>query len=87
MNYYHVASIPGDGIGKEITPQGIKFLETLADVTQNIKIDWEEFPWGSEYYLNKGEMMPTDGLKILEDFDAIYFGAVGWPTVPDHISL
>ena len=87
MNHYHIASIPGDGIGKEITPQGIRVLETLADETQSYKIDWDEFSWGSEYYLSHGEMMPTDGLKILGEFDAIYFGAVGWPEVPDHITL
>jgi tartrate dehydrogenase/decarboxylase/D-malate dehydrogenase len=87
MNYYQIASIPGDGIGKEIMPQGIKVLDALADVTQSYKINWKEFPWGSEYYLSKGEMMPADGLKTLHEFDAIYFGAVGWPEVPDHITL
>jgi tartrate dehydrogenase/decarboxylase/D-malate dehydrogenase len=87
MNYYQIASIPGDGIGKEIMPQGIKVLDALADVTQSYKINWKEFPWGSEYYLSKAEMMPADGLKTLHEFDAIYFGAVGWPEVPDHITL
>ncbi|MDX1412534.1 MAG: tartrate dehydrogenase [Nitrospirales bacterium] len=87
MNNYHIASIPGDGVGKEITPQGVKVLNLLADVTQSFKIDWEEFPWGSEHYLSTGEMMPVDGLKSLQDFDTIFFGAVGWPTVPDHITL
>ncbi|HEY5730016.1 MAG TPA: tartrate dehydrogenase [Anaerolineales bacterium] len=87
MNHYRIASIPGDGIGKEIMSQGVKVLNLLADVTQSYKIDWKEFPWGSEYYLSKGEMMPADGLKSLEDFDSIFFGAVGWPTVPDHITL
>lgn len=87
MNHYHIASIPGDGIGKEIMPQGVKLLNVLANVTQSHKIDWIEFPWGSEYYLSNGEMMPADGLKTLQEFDAIYFGAVGWPEVPDHITL
>ena len=87
MNNYRIASIPGDGIGKEIMPEGVKVLNVLADVTQSYKIEWTEFPWGSEYYLSNGEMMPADGLKTLQEFDAIYFGAVGWPEVPDHITL
>lgn len=87
MNHYHIASISGDGIGKEVMPQGVKVLNVVADVTQSYKIDWVDFPWGSEYYLSNGEMMPTDGLKRLQEFDAIYFGAVGWPEVPDHITL
>jgi len=87
MNNYRIASIPGDGIGKEVMPQGVNVLNILADVTQSYKIDWTEFPWGSEYYLRNGEMMPADGLKTLQEFDAIYFGAVGWPDVPDHITL
>ncbi|HSG41950.1 MAG TPA: tartrate dehydrogenase [Anaerolineales bacterium] len=87
MNKYRIASIPGDGIGKEIMPEGIKVLNVLADVTQSYKIEWTEFPWGSEYYLKNGEMMPADGVKTLQEFDAIYFGAVGWPEVPDHITL
>ena len=87
MNNYRIASIPGDGIGKEIMPEGIKILNVLADVTQRYKIEWTEFPWGSEYYLKNGVMMPTDGVKTLQEFDAIYFGAVGWPEVPDHITL
>jgi len=87
MNHYHIASIPGDGVGKEISPQGVKILEVLGNLSQSFRIDWEEFPWSSEYYLSKGEMMPADGLKILQEFDAIFFGAVGWPNVPDHITL
>ena len=87
MNHYHRASIAGDGVGKEVMPEGVKILNVLADVTQSYKIDWKEFPWGSEYYLSNGIMMPADGLKTLQEFDAIYFGAVGWPDVPDHITL
>ena len=87
MNNYRIASIPGDGIGKEIMPEGVQLLNVLADVTQSYKIEWTAFPWGSEYYLSNGAMMPADGLKTLQEFDAIYFGAVGWPEVPDHITL
>jgi tartrate dehydrogenase/decarboxylase/D-malate dehydrogenase len=87
MRYYRIAVIPGDGIGKEITPEGVRLLEFAAEVTGQFKIDWQEFPWGSGYYLEHGVMMPADGLDILEQFDAIYFGAVGWPEVPDHITL
>ena len=87
MNNYRIAVIPGDGIGKEINPEGVRLLDFAAEVSGQFKIEWQEFPWGSEYYLEHGMMMPADGLKTLEQFDAIYFGAVGWPEVPDHISL
>lgn len=87
MKTYSIAVIPGDGIGIEVTPEGIKVLQAAADITGALSLDFEVFPWGSSYYLSHGEMMPKDGLKILEAFDAIYFGAVGFPTVPDHISL
>lgn len=79
--------IPGDGVGEEITPAALKVLEAVADITGSFTITVETFPWGSKYYLSHGRMMAKDGLKSLESFDAIYFGAVGWPTVPDHITL
>lgn len=76
-----VAVIPGDGVGKEVIPAGLQVLSAVAD------LEYEEFPWGSEYYERTGVMMPPDGLQRLQDCDAIYLGAVGWPSVPDHVSL
>jgi len=81
-----IAVIPGDGIGKEVIPQGIKVLNTLAEKYQ-LTIEWTEFDWSCETYHKTGHMMPGNGLKILSKFDAIYLGAVGYPGVPDHISL
>lgn len=83
-----VASIPGDGVGKEVVKAGKKVLEEALRATNtNSKIEWTEFPWGSSYFHENGRMMPTNGLSVLEEYDAIYFGAVGWPDVPDHTSL
>jgi tartrate dehydrogenase/decarboxylase/D-malate dehydrogenase len=87
MQNYHIAVIPGDGIGKEVTPQGIRVLDKVAEIFSNFMFTYKYFPWGCEYYLENGRMMASDGLKILLDFNAIYFGAVGYPTVPDSISL
>lgn len=87
MKDYNIAVIPGDGIGKEVTPEGIKVLEMAAEVTGEFRLHFDMFPWGSSYYLSHDRMMPEEGLKILESFDAIYFGAVGFPTVPDQITL
>jgi len=81
-----IAVIPGDGIGKEVVPEGIKVINAVSS-RFDIKFVWEFFPWGCEYYKSHGEMMPSDGLDILKDFDAIYLGAVGAPGVPDHTSL
>jgi len=87
MRDYHIAVIPGDGIGREVCPEGLKALDAVAEITAAFRLHYESFPWGCEYYLAHGEMMPAGALHILEPFDAIYFGAVGFPTVPDHISL
>src|SRR6266498_1047587 len=87
MNEYQIAVIPGDGIGKEVAPEGVKVLNAAAELTRAFKLHFDYFPWGCEYYLEHGEMMAKDGMKTLQPFDAIYFGAVGFPTVPDHISL
>lgn len=87
MKVYRIAVIPGDGIGQEVCPEGIKVLDRAAEQQADFKLHYEYFPWGCEYFLLHGEMMASDALKILEQFDAIYFGAVGFPTVPDHISL
>jgi tartrate dehydrogenase/decarboxylase/D-malate dehydrogenase len=78
--------MPGDGIGHEVCPEGVKVMAAAGDLF-GYRISYESFDWGCEYYLQRGEMMPADALKQLEPFDAIYFGAVGFPTVPDHISL
>lgn len=83
---YRIASIPGDGIGKEVLPQGIRALRRLGE-RFGFSISSEEFPYSCEYYLQNGVMMPDDGLERLKHFDAIYLGAVGSPRVPDHVSL
>ena len=87
MKDYTIAVIPGDGIGKEVTPQGIRILDRVAEIFQSFKFRYEYFPWGCEYYLETGRMMAENGLQILKNFDAIYFGAVGFPTVADSVSL
>ncbi|HEU0163521.1 MAG TPA: tartrate dehydrogenase [Thermomicrobiales bacterium] len=85
---FRIAVIPGDGIGQEVVPIGLRVLEQLAAQSNGeLAFECESFPWGCEYYLATGRMMDEDGLARLEGFDAIYFGAVGWPGVPDHISL
>ncbi|MEZ4506798.1 MAG: tartrate dehydrogenase [Thermomicrobiales bacterium] len=85
---FRIAVIPGDGIGKEVVPVGRQVLEALAQTSDGaLAFEFENFPWGCAYYLEHGVMMPADGLDRLRDFDAIYFGAVGWPEVPDHIAL
>jgi tartrate dehydrogenase/decarboxylase/D-malate dehydrogenase len=87
MRQYQIAVIPGDGIGQEVMPEGLKALQAAAEADGGFGLRFTSFPWGCDYYLAHGEMMPKDGLKILSDFNAIYFGAVGFPTVPDEISL
>ena len=83
---YRIAVIPGDGIGKEVVPEGIRVLEA-AGRRFGIDFTWTEFDWSCETYARTGRMMPEDGLEQLAAFDAIYLGAVGFPGVPDHISL
>jgi tartrate dehydrogenase/decarboxylase/D-malate dehydrogenase len=80
---FRIAVIPGDGIGQEVVPQGLRVLDSLSES----RFEYEHFPWGCQYYLQTGRMMDEDGLDRLGNFDAIYFGAVGWPGVPDHVSL
>ncbi len=87
MKYHNIAVIPGDGVGEEVAPEGVKALDAAGELTGEYKLEYEYFPYGCNYYLKHGKMMGEDGLKILRAFDAIYFGAVGFPTVPDHISL
>ncbi len=88
MKEYKIAVIPGDGIGQEVTPEGVRVLDAVGKATGAYKMHYEYFPWGCDYYLQNGSMMPENGLDILRPFDAIYFGAVGLPKqVPDHVSL
>lgn len=81
-----IAVIAGDGIGQEVIPAGIEVLEHAAR-QDNVALTFTEFPWGCEYYQRTGTMMSADALDTLQTFDAIYFGAVGAPGVPDHVSV
>ena len=87
MGTHRIAAIPGDGIGGEVTAAGLALLEALQSVCPELALSVENFPWGSDYYRANGRMMPVDGLDILRAFDAIYFGAVGDPDIPDHVTL
>ncbi len=86
MSRLKIAVIPGDGIGKEVVPEGIRVLEA-AGTRFGIGFDWHDFDWSCETYKATGRMMPADGLDRLREFDAIFLGAVGFPGVPDHVSL
>jgi len=83
---HKIAVIPGDGIGLEVVPEALRILDAVTSKF-NIGFEYETFPWGCDYYLEKGEMMPEDGLEILSNFDALLLGAVGAPGVADHVSL
>ena len=86
MKQYDIAVIPGDGIGNEVVPEGIRVLEAVGG-RFNLQFNWREFDWSCQRYAKTGHMMPEDGLEQLRDCDAIYLGAVGFPGVPDHVSL
>src|SRR5258707_973046 len=86
MKTFEIAVIPGDGIGKEVVPEGLRVLEA-AGRRFDLKFACKNFDWSCETYLKSGKMMPDDGLEQLRPFDAIFLGAVGYPGVPDHISL
>jgi tartrate dehydrogenase/decarboxylase/D-malate dehydrogenase len=83
---HRIAVVAGDGIGKEVVPEGQRVLEA-AGRKFGFAIDWDEKPWSCDYYLKHGRMMPEDGLGEIRDREAIFLGAVGFPTVPDHVSL
>ena len=83
---YRIALIPGDGIGREVVPEGVKVLEKIA-VRFSIAFAWDEFDWSCERFDKCGAMMPTDGIRQIADHDAIFLGAVGYLGVPDHVSL
>ena len=85
-NHYRIAVIPGDGIGSEVIPEGIKVIDAIAPEF-GINVEWHWFDWSCERYLKTGKMMPEDGIDQLRAFDSIYLGAVGFPTVLDHVSL
>ncbi len=87
MRTIRMAVIAGDGIGPEVIREGIRVLDTVARLDGSFSFEWTHFPWGCDYYLKTGRMMPEDGIETLSRFDAIYLGAVGAPGVPDHVSL
>ncbi|WOS66184.1 tartrate dehydrogenase [Sinorhizobium fredii] len=87
MQHYKIAAIPADGIGPEVIAAGLQALEALERREGTFKLDVTMFDWGSDYYKKHGVMMPADGPERLKGFDAIFFGAVGAPDVPDHITL
>ena len=87
MREYSIAAIPADGIGPEVIAAGLSVLDSLQKRLGDLRFNVRSFDWGSDYYRKHGAMMPSDGLETLKKFDAIYFGAVGAPDVPDHITL
>ena len=87
MKTYRIATIPGDGIGKEVVPAGQQLLATLAAASSGLKFEFETFDWGADFYRAHGVMMPDDGLNALRKKDAILFGSAGDPHIPDHITL
>ncbi|MGH9887037.1 MAG: tartrate dehydrogenase [bacterium] len=86
MSSYRIAVIAGDGIGQEVVPEGIRVLEAVRS-RFGLRFQWDAFPWGCDYYAQHARMMPGDGLDQIRSHDAIYLGAVGFPPVPDHVSL
>src|SRR5215213_121041 len=87
MKSYRIATIPGDGIGQEVIAAGIEVLDALAARSREFEVEFESFDWGSDYYKKHGVMMPENGRDLIREHDAIFFGAVGAPDVPDHVSL
>jgi len=87
MKKYDLGIIGGDGVGKEVMTEAMKVLTTVSELSGDLKFEFKEYEYGCKYYLEKGRMMDTDGLKRLQQHDAILLGAVGYPNVPDHISL
>lgn len=87
MPTYKIALVPADGVGPEVVNEGRKVLDSLASENEDMSFQYSSFPWGSDYYRETGRMMPEDGLEELRLHDAILFGAVGDPEIPDHITL
>ena len=86
MREFRIATIPGDGIGKEVVPEGIRVLDAAAK-KHGLGFHWDPFSWSCETYLQTGLMMPEDGLDQIRHHDSVFLGAVGFPGVPDHVSL
>lgn len=87
MKTYRIATIPGDGIGKEVIPAGRELLVALAASSNAFRFEFDDYGWGGDHYREHGVMMPADGLDALRDVDAILFGSAGDPDIPDHITL
>ncbi len=87
MKTYRIATIPGDGIGKEVIPAGRRVMQALAASGATFHFEFEDFDWGGDYYRRHGVMMPADGLDALRTKDAILFGSAGDPDIPDHVTL
>jgi tartrate dehydrogenase/decarboxylase/D-malate dehydrogenase len=87
MKTFRIATIPGDGIGKEVVPAGRRVLEVLVRSDNSFHLDFEDFDWGGDYFRRHGRMMPENGLEALRTFDAILFGSAGDKNIPDHITL
>jgi tartrate dehydrogenase/decarboxylase/D-malate dehydrogenase len=87
MRTHYIAAIPADGIGQEVISAGLEVLSALAEQDGNFNFEVEHFDWGTDRYKSSGRLMPEDGAELLKKFDAIFFGAVGAPDVPDHITL
>ncbi len=87
MKQYQIAVIPGDGVGPEVIREGMKVLDSVSKNMGTFSLRYEIFPWSCQYFHEHGEMMPGNALEILSRFDSIYLGAIGHPSVPDHISL
>ena len=87
MKTYSIATIPGDGIGKEVVPAGQAVMQALAATATGFRFEFETFDWGGDHYRRHGVMMPADGLDALRRKDAILFGSAGDPDIPDHITL
>ena len=87
MKTYKIAAIPGDGIGKEVIAAGIEVLDALAAREARFDFHFDHFDWGSDFYKRHGVMMPAEGRDQIRHHDAIFFGAVGAPDVPDHVTL
>ncbi|MEC8538842.1 MAG: isocitrate/isopropylmalate family dehydrogenase, partial [Pseudomonadota bacterium] len=87
MKTYNIATLPADGIGPEVIEAGVAVLQALAARDGGFALNFTAFDWGSAFYRKHGKMMPDDGLEKLRPHDAIFFGAVGAPDVPDYITL
>ena len=87
MREYRIASIPGDGIGPEVIAAGLEALRALEQRCGDFRLNVQAFDWGSDHYKRHGVLMPADGLSAINDVDAIFFGAVGAPDIPDHVTL